>query len=73
MGAYLGSSPKNEVIKEHVKEKRIQADVLCAGAGIAGLMAGIRAVEKDAKVALAEKGHTIHRGRGRRGNDHFWC
>jgi succinate dehydrogenase/fumarate reductase flavoprotein subunit len=56
-----------------VKEKRIQTDVLCVGAGIAGLMAGIRAAEKGAKVVLAEKGHALHSGRGRGGNDHFWC
>jgi succinate dehydrogenase/fumarate reductase flavoprotein subunit len=60
-------------MEEHVKEKRIQTDVLCVGAGIAGLMAGIRAAEKGAKVVLAEKGHAIHSGRGRGGNDHFWC
>jgi succinate dehydrogenase/fumarate reductase flavoprotein subunit len=54
-------------------EKRVQTDVLCAGAGIAGLMAGIRAAEKGAKVILAEKGHALHSGRGRGGNDHFWC
>jgi succinate dehydrogenase/fumarate reductase flavoprotein subunit len=56
-----------------VKEKRVQADVLCVGAGIAGLMAGIRAAEKGARVVLAEKGHALHSGRGRGGNDHFWC
>lgn len=56
-----------------MKEKRIQTDVLCVGAGIAGLMAGIRATEKGARVILAEKGHALHSGRGRGGNDHFWC
>lgn len=56
-----------------MKEKRIKTDVLCVGAGIAGLMAGIRAAEKGATVLLAEKGHAIHSGRGRGGNDHFWC
>jgi succinate dehydrogenase/fumarate reductase flavoprotein subunit len=56
-----------------VKEKRIQTDVLCVGAGIAGLMAGIRAAEKGTKVVIAEKGHALHSGRGRGGNDHFWC
>jgi succinate dehydrogenase/fumarate reductase flavoprotein subunit len=53
--------------------KSIQTDVLCIGAGIAGLMAAIRAAEKGAKVILAEKGHALHSGRGRGGNDHFWC
>lgn len=56
-----------------MKEKRIQTDVLCVGAGIAGLMAGISAAEKGARVILAEKGHALHSGRGRGGNDHFWC
>ena len=56
-----------------MKEKRIQTDVLCVGAGIAGLMAGIRAAEKGTKVVIAEKGHALHSGRGRGGNDHFWC
>jgi succinate dehydrogenase/fumarate reductase flavoprotein subunit len=60
-------------VEERVKEKRIQTDVLCVGAGIAGLMAGIRAAEKGARVILAEKGHALHSGRGRGGNDHFWC
>jgi succinate dehydrogenase/fumarate reductase flavoprotein subunit len=58
---------------EIVKVKRLKTDVLCIGAGIAGLMAGIRAAEKGAKVILAEKGHALHSGRGRGGNDHFWC
>jgi succinate dehydrogenase/fumarate reductase flavoprotein subunit len=56
-----------------VEEKRIKTDVLCIGAGIAGLMAGIRAAEKGARVTLAEKGHAMASGRGRGGNDHFWC
>ncbi|MFH1124711.1 MAG: FAD-binding protein [Pseudomonadota bacterium] len=56
-----------------MKEKRIQTDVLCIGAGIAGLMAGISAAEKGARVVLAEKGHALCSGRGRGGNDHFWC
>lgn len=60
-------------MEEPLTEKRIQTDVLCIGAGIAGLMAGIRAAEKGAKVLLAEKGHARQSGRGRGGNDHFWC
>lgn len=56
-----------------VNEKFIETDVLCIGAGIGGLMAGIRASEKGAKVIIAEKGHALHSGRGRGGNDHFWC
>ena len=33
----------------------IEADVLCIGGGIAGLMAAIRASELGAKVVVAEK------------------
>jgi succinate dehydrogenase/fumarate reductase flavoprotein subunit len=56
-----------------MKEELVQADVLCIGGGIAGLMAAIRAGELGAKVIVAEKGNTLHSGRGRAGNDHFWC
>jgi succinate dehydrogenase/fumarate reductase flavoprotein subunit len=55
------------------KEESIQADVLCIGGGIAGLMAAIRASELGAKVVVAEKGNAVFSGRGRAGNDHFWC
>lgn len=54
-------------------EELIQTDVLCIGGGIAGLMAAIRARELGAEVIVAEKGNTLHSGRGRAGNDHFWC
>ena len=54
-------------------EGLIQTDVLCIGGGIAGLMAAIRARELGAEVIVAEKGNTLHSGRGRAGNDHFWC
>ena len=54
-------------------EEIIQTDVLCIGGGIAGLMAAIRARELGAEVIVAEKGNTLHSGRGRAGNDHFWC
>jgi succinate dehydrogenase/fumarate reductase flavoprotein subunit len=56
-----------------MKEELIQADVLCIGGGIAGLMAAIRARELGATAIVAEKGNTLHSGRGRAGNDHFWC
>jgi succinate dehydrogenase/fumarate reductase flavoprotein subunit len=55
------------------KQELIEADVLCVGGGIAGLMAAIRAGELGAKVVIAEKGNTPFSGRGRAGNDHFWC
>ena len=67
------NSEAMRVKERDVEEKRVKADVLCVGAGIAGLMAAIRAAEKGAKVILAEKGHAVHSGRGRGGNDHFWC
>lgn len=54
-------------------EEIVRADVLCIGGGIAGLMAAIRASELGAKVVVAEKGNALHSGRGRAGNDHFWC
>jgi succinate dehydrogenase/fumarate reductase flavoprotein subunit len=51
----------------------IESDVLCVGGGIAGLMAAIRAREMGASVVVAEKGNALYSGRGRAGNDHFWC
>jgi succinate dehydrogenase/fumarate reductase flavoprotein subunit len=51
----------------------IEADVLCVGGGIAGLMAAIRASERGAKVVVAEKGNTLSSGAGGIGNDHFLC
>ena len=59
--------------KGALKEEVIETDVLCVGGGIAGLMAAIRARELGARVIVAEKGNTLHSGRGRAGNDHFWC
>ncbi len=51
----------------------IESDVLCVGGGIAGLMAAISAREVGATVVVAEKGNALYSGRGRAGNDHFWC
>ncbi len=51
----------------------IESDVLCVGGGIAGLMAAISARESGATVVVAEKGNALYSGRGRAGNDHFWC
>lgn len=51
----------------------IEADVLCIGGGIAGLMAAIRTAELGAKVVVAEKGNTLTSGAGGMGNDHFLC
>ena len=51
----------------------IESDVLCVGGGIAGLMAAISARDAGATVVIAEKGNALYSGRGRAGNDHFWC
>lgn len=56
-----------------MKEEIIEADVLCIGGGIAGLMAAIRASEMGAKVIVAEKANTLRSGSGATGNDHFQC
>lgn len=59
--------------KRRLTEEFVETDVLCVGGGIAGLMAAIRAREMGAKVVVAEKGNALYSGRGRSGNDHFWC
>ena len=59
---------ENKLIQETV-----EADVLCVGGGIAGLMASIRAAEMGVKAVVAEKGNALGSGRGCSGNDHFWC
>jgi len=56
-----------------MKEEMLEADVLCIGGGIAGLMAAIRAGELGAKVIVAEKANTLRSGAGATGNDHFRC
>lgn len=59
--------------REMTTVETIEADVLCAGGGIPGLMAGIRAAELGAKVVVAEKGNTLTSGARGLGNDHFLC
>lgn len=56
-----------------MKKEVVEADVLCIGGGIAGLMAAIRASELGAKVVVADKSNTLHSGSGGGGNDHFMC
>lgn len=52
----------------------VRTDVLCIGAGIAGLMASIRAAELGAKVILIDKAiDPEHSGSAGLGNDHFQC
>ena len=56
-----------------MKERSVEADILCIGVGIAGLMAAKRAAELGAKVVVAEKANTLFSGSGATGNDHFLC
>ena len=56
-----------------IDKEPMQADVLIAGGGIAGLMAAIRAGESGASVIVAEKANTKRSGCGATGNDHFMC
>jgi succinate dehydrogenase/fumarate reductase flavoprotein subunit len=56
-----------------MKEEMVEADVLCVGGGIAGLMAAINAAESGARVVVADKANTLHSGAGATGNDHFRC
>lgn len=56
-----------------MKEEILEADVLCIGGGIAGLMAAIRAAEVGVRVIVADKANTLRSGAGGTGNDHFKC
>lgn len=56
-----------------MEREALEADVLCVGGGIAGLMAAIRASELGAKVIVAEKANSFRSGGGAMGNDHFAC
>ncbi|MFC2021545.1 FAD-binding protein [Chloroflexota bacterium] len=57
-----------------MKTNVVKADILCIGAGIAGLMAGIRASELGAKAIIIDKAdNPIRSGCSGLGNDHFQC
>jgi len=56
-----------------MRTETVEADVLCVGGGIAGLMAAISASEQGAKVVVAEKANTLRSGAAAMGNDHFAC
>ncbi len=58
---------------EALKNELIEADVLCVGGGITGIMAAIRASQLGAKAVVVEKGNALYSGRARAGNDHFSC
>lgn len=53
------------------KKRKVSADVLVLGGGIAGCWAAISAAKKGVKVALVEKGATIRSGAGGSGCDHW--
>ena len=56
-----------------IDKEVIECDVLVAGGGIGGLMAGIGAASQGASVVIAEKANTKRSGSGATGNDHFTC
>jgi succinate dehydrogenase/fumarate reductase flavoprotein subunit len=62
---------KNPMLK--IDKEPMEADVLVAGGGIAGLMAAISAAASGASVIVAEKANTKRSGCGATGNDHFLC
>jgi len=53
--------------------ERRECDLLCAGGGIVGCMAAIRAAELGAKVIVADKANPVRSGAAAMGNDHFQC
>jgi succinate dehydrogenase/fumarate reductase flavoprotein subunit len=53
------------------KENSFSADVLIIGGGIAGCHAAINAAKRGAKVAVVEKGATVHSGCSGAGVDHW--
>lgn len=56
-----------------MKVEKRQCDILCAGGGVAGLMAGIRARELGANVIVADKSDVRRSGAAAVGCDHFMC
>lgn len=58
-------------MKSLLRRESVEADVLCIGGGIAGLMAAIRARELGAKVIVAEKGNSRRSGNAATGIDHM--
>jgi succinate dehydrogenase/fumarate reductase flavoprotein subunit len=59
-------------MKSTVEVIPIEADVLVIGGGLAGCMAGIKAVESGSNVAIVEKANTISSGCAGTGIDHVW-
>src|SRR5512141_1084959 len=55
----------------YTRENEIIADVLIIGGGIAGCHAAINAAKRGAKVAIVEKGATVHSGCSGSGVDHW--
>jgi succinate dehydrogenase/fumarate reductase flavoprotein subunit len=56
---------------QYGKETEVDVDVAVVGGGIAGCWAAISAAQKGLKVALLEKGSTLHSGSGGSGIDHW--
>lgn len=52
-------------------ENEVSTDVLILGGGLSGCCAAISAARKGVKVAIVEKGCTIHSGAGGAGIDHW--
>ena len=53
------------------KENEFSTDVLIIGGGIAGCHAAINAAKRGARVAVVEKGATVHSGCSGAGVDHW--
>ena len=54
-------------------ENEVNTDVLVLGGGLSGCWAAISAARKGLKVAIVEKGCTVHSGAGGAGIDHWLC
>lgn len=65
------SSPEWPYPIRYGEERRISADVLVLGGGIAGCHAAISAARHGASVVIVEKGHVRRSGQGGAGVDHW--
>ena len=68
---YGASPPDWPYPVNYGKENRIETDVLIIGAGIAGVMAGLRAARRGVKVAVIDKAPIEISGSGGAGIDHY--
>jgi succinate dehydrogenase/fumarate reductase flavoprotein subunit len=67
-----GKAPPWPYPVDYDQERKVEADVLVLGGGIAGCWAAISAARKGVRVVLVEKGDTVRSGAGGPGCDH-WC